>query len=135
VQGFGLRGGALATTFNSQQENMIIVGGNDEDMALAANTLAEHGGGFVAVSDGEVLGILELPLFGLDTDQEFDQVVVTLRRLHELVSELGCKWPAPFHSLGFIGLPVAIGDLKIAPEGLIDVWAEKVVPILADQTA
>ncbi len=135
VQGFGLRAGALATTFNSQQENMIIVGSRDDDMALAANTLAEHGGGFVAVNEGEVLGILELPLFGLDTDRNFDEVVVTLQRLHELVAELGCDWPAPFHSLGFIGLPVAIGNLKIAPEGLIDVWAEKVVPVLVEQPA
>ncbi len=129
IQGFGLRRGAIATTYNSQEQNLIVLGANDRDMAVAANTLARVGGGFVVVEDGRVRGLLELPLFGLESDQPYDHVVARLRELSRALGELGCHLPAPFHTLGFMGLPVDIGTLKISPKGLIDVWKRAVVSL------
>jgi len=129
IRGFGLRSGAMATTYNSQQQNLVVLGTNDRDMAVAANTLARTGGGFVAVERGEVRGLLELPLFGLSSDRPYDQVVSTLRQLHVVLAEMGCHLPAPFHTLGFMGLPVDIGTLKISPRGLVDVWQSSIVPL------
>ena len=82
----------------------------------------------MAVERGEVRGLLELPLFGLSSDRPYDQVVSTLRQLHVVVAEMGCHLPAPFHTLGFMGLPVDIGTLKISPRGLVDVWQSSIVP-------
>jgi adenine deaminase len=130
VRGFGLRDGALATTFNAQQENIVVVGTNDEDMAAAANVLAASGGGFVCVVGGEVRALLELPLFGLLSDRPYREVAESLRAVNAAASDLGCDFPTPFPTLGFVGLPVDIGHLKICPEGLVDVWKREVVPIL-----
>jgi adenine deaminase len=135
ARGFQLKGGALATTFNAQQENIVVVGTNDGDMALAANTVADRGGGFVCVVDGEVRGILPLPLFGLLSDRPYREVVAELQSLNAIVHELGCTMPSPFPTLGFVGLPVDIGHLKICPEGLVDVWKRAVVPILVEASA
>src|SRR3989449_2667510 len=129
IRGFGLHGGAMATTYNSQQQNLVVLGANDWDMAVAANTLARTGGGFVVVERGEVRGLLELPLFGLSSDRPYDQVVSTLRQLNAVLGEMGCHLPAPFHTLGFMGLPVDIGTLKISPRGLVDVWQSSIVPL------
>lgn len=130
VRGFALTGRcALATTFNSQQQNCIVVGTDDADMAVAVNTLASVGGGFVAVKDGEVAGLLELPLYGLLSDQTAEEVVAVLGDLNATVRSWGCDMPSPFPTLGFVGLPVDIGHLKICPEGLIDVWERAVVPV------
>jgi len=130
VTGFGLQGQcAIATTFNSQQQNCIVVGTTEREMAIAVNTLASVGGGFVAVRDGEVAGLLELPLYGLLSDLPYEDVVTKLRDLNALVRSWGCSMPSPFPTLGFVGLPVDIGHLKICPEGLVDVWARAVVPI------
>ena len=128
IRGFGLRSGAMATTYNSQQQNLIVLGTDDRDMAVAANTLARTGGGFVVVERGEVRGLLELPLFGLLSDRSYEHVVSTLRRLNVVLAEMGCHLPAPFHTLGFMGLPVDIGTLKISPRGLVDVWQSSIVP-------
>ncbi|HEX9246360.1 MAG TPA: adenine deaminase C-terminal domain-containing protein, partial [bacterium] len=58
IHGFGLRSGAIATTYNSQEQNLIVLGTNDPDMALAANTLARVGGGFVVAEGGRVKALL-----------------------------------------------------------------------------
>jgi adenine deaminase len=127
IRGFGLRRGAIATTYNSQQQNVVVLGIDESDMAVAVNTLARSGGGFVVVADGTVRALLALPLFGLESDQPVDHVVRQMRELHEAVRALGCALPAPFHTLGFMGLPVDIGTLKISPQGLVDVWKGEVV--------
>lgn len=129
IQGFGLQSGAIATTYNSQQQNLIVLGTNDDDMALAANTLARSGGGFVVVNQDEIKGLLELPLFGLESDQSYAYVLAKLGELNKVLAELGCHLPAAFHTLGFMGLPVDIGTLKISPKGLIDVWQSQVVAL------
>ena len=127
IRGFGLQRGAMATTYNSQQQNLIVLGANDADMALAANTLAKVGGGFVIVNQGQVKGLLDLPLFGLESDWPYQQVLARLQELNKTLADLGCNLPAAFHTLGFMGLPVDIGTLKISPKGLIDVWQGQVV--------
>ena len=132
VHGFGLQSGAIATTYNSQQQNLIVLGTNDQDMVVAANTLAQIGGGFIAVDQGEVKALLELPLFGLLSDQPYADFLVRLGQLNQAVAELGCHFPAPFHTLGFTGLPVDIGTLKISPKGLIDVWQDQVVSLVVN---
>lgn len=65
MQGYELKRGAIATSYNPFYNNVMSLGTNDADMALAANTVDELGGGFVAVAGGEVLGAVALPLCGL----------------------------------------------------------------------
>jgi adenine deaminase len=129
IRGFGLQRGAIATTYNSQEQNLIVLGTDDHDMALAANTLQRVGGGFVAVDRGSVRALLELPFFGLESDQPYDYVVARLKELNDALANMGCHLPAAFHTLGFMGLPVDIGTLKISPKGLIDVWKREVVSL------
>lgn len=52
TKGFGIKRGAMASTVAHDAHNLLVVGTNDADMALAANTLAEVGGGMVVVADG-----------------------------------------------------------------------------------
>ncbi|NLY50645.1 MAG: adenine deaminase, partial [Firmicutes bacterium] len=58
VTGFGFTAGAVASTVAHDSHNLLIVGTNEADMALAGNTLAQCGGGMVAVRDGQVLALL-----------------------------------------------------------------------------
>lgn len=129
VRGFGLKRGALATTFNSQAENLMVVGVSDEDMAAAANGLRERGGGFAIAEDGALHDILPLPLFGLEAELPYEDVAETLQRLNAKAAAFGCPMPEPFATLGFIGTPVEAGYLKLAPEGLVDVTSATIVPL------
>ena len=120
VQGFGIRGGALASSVGHDSHNICVLGDSDADMALAANRLIELGGGFVAVRGGEVLAELALPIAGLMSDQPFETVTHKLEALRSAVGGMGCVLDEPFVQLAFLALPV-IPHLKITDLGLVDV--------------
>jgi adenine deaminase len=65
VKGFGFKKGAMAQTVAHDAHNLLVAGTNDEDMALAANTLIECGGGMCAVADGKLLAFVHCRLPGL----------------------------------------------------------------------
>ncbi|HSZ04130.1 MAG TPA: adenine deaminase C-terminal domain-containing protein [Solirubrobacteraceae bacterium] len=127
VSGYGLRAGAVASTYNPHCQNLIAVGADDHDMATVASTVAEMGGGFAVVRDGQVLASVPLPLYGLLSDRPAEELVAQIEAAIEAIRSLGSELSAPFHTLAFLGLPVVIGKLKICSLGLIDVWASEVV--------
>lgn len=120
VRGFGLRGGALASSVGHDSHNLCVVGADDGDMAVAANRLITLGGGFVAVRDGAVLAELALPVAGLVSLRSFEDVAHDLVRLRATVQQMGCSLAEPFLQLAFLALPV-IPHLKITDMGMVDV--------------
>lgn len=120
VRGFGLAGGALASSVGHDSHNICVVGAGDADMAVAVNRLITLGGGFVAARDGRVLAELPLPLAGLMSLDPFEAVRGRLEVLRDAVRAMGCPLAEPFLQLAFLPLPV-IPHLKITDRGLVDV--------------
>jgi len=122
MQGFQLKRGAIATSYNPFYNNVMALGTNDADLALAANTVNELGGAFVAVADGEVLGAVPLPLVGLLSDGDADEVVPQLEKLYaQVAEELGCAIEWPFHNFAFTAVVGELPILKMCDRGLFDV--------------
>jgi adenine deaminase len=119
VQGFGLKRGAIASSVNAVCENLVVVGTNAGDMAVAVNQLAEIGGGKVVVVDGEVRALVELPLLGLLSEDPLELVMQKFDRAFAVISELGCKLKNPFSQLEFCFACGEIGDIKLSEEGLL----------------
>ena len=119
VKGFGFKAGAVASTVAHDSHNLLIVGMNDEDMALAGNRLAEVGGGMIAVRDGQVLGLVELPIAGLMSDEPVEVVASKVERLEHAWRELGCEMIYPFMTMSLLALSV-LPELRITDKGLID---------------
>jgi adenine deaminase len=119
VKGFGFKKGAVASTVAHDSHNMLIVGVNDGDMALAGNTLAEAGGGMVAVENNRVLALLELPIAGLMSDKPVQEVAARVEKLSEAWRQLGCTMTRPFMTMSLLALPV-LPELRITDKGLID---------------
>ncbi|MEE2912771.1 MAG: adenine deaminase [Planctomycetota bacterium] len=128
VQGFQFRDGAIASTVGHDAHNIAVVGDNDDDMCVAANALADAGGGQCVVSNGNILAILPLPLAGLMSDAEPDCVIAQQKKVLDCVSKLGCTIDDPFMPLSFLPLSV-IPKLKLTDLGLIDVEQFKVVSL------
>lgn len=118
LQGLGLQRGALASTVGHDSHNLILVGADDSDMHLAAQTVAQMEGGFAVVAEGEVLAQLPLPLAGLMSDRPLPEVAAGLRRLEAAARELGVRIASPFMALSFLALPV-IPRLKLTDKGLV----------------
>ena len=62
ISGWSFQKGAIATTAAPDDNNLVVAGANYEDMALAANTLIEQGGGQIVVIDGKIVSFLPLPI-------------------------------------------------------------------------
>lgn len=124
ISGFRLRKGAVASSVNAVCENIVVVGANNEDMAIAANHLAAIGGGKVVVVDGEIVAQIELPLLGLLSEDPLRVVVQKFDKAYAELKKLGCTLTSPFATLEFSCACGEIGKLKIFDGGYID--AEKV---------
>ncbi len=121
VQGFELQRGAIASSVNAVCENLVAVGTNTDDMAIAMNCLAEVGGGKVVVADGEVLSLVELPLLGLMSTEPMAQIAAKFDHAFEQIAKLGCPLRSPFAQLEFSFACGEIGDIRLSDEGLIRV--------------
>ena len=53
VKGFNIQEGCIGTTANVFNQNIVLVGASDEDMAAAANETIDMDGGFIALRNGE----------------------------------------------------------------------------------
>ncbi len=119
TKGFGIKRGAMASTVAHDAHNLLVVGTNDDDMALAANTLIECGGGMVVVADGEVLGLVELPIAGLMNDLGAEEMSAKVHALEDTWAEIGCTMPSPFMTMALIPL-ACLPELRLTNRGLVD---------------
>lgn len=119
TKGFGIKRGALAQTVAHDAHNLLVVGSNDADMALAANTLIACGGGLVAVLDGEVLSVVELPIAGLMSDRPIEEMSASIEKLERTWEEMGSTLPSPFMTMALIPL-ACIPQTRLTNRGLVD---------------
>jgi adenine deaminase len=132
LQGYGLKRGAIGTTYNPMYHNVLVAGVDDADMAVAANTLAAMGGGFVVAAGGAVVEQVPLPLCGLLSDAPADRFIADMEALYRAAQRLGCTMESPFHNLAFTGVCGELPSLKLSHLGPFDVPARRVLPALVD---
>jgi len=129
VEGYGLKTGAIGLTIAHDSHNVIVIGTNDEDMKLAAQTLEDCSGGIVIIDRGEVQGLLPLEIGGLMTNRTYESIVEYLHELTALARLYGVREVVePFLTLAFLALPV-IPELKLTDQGLFDVTRFEFVEI------
>ncbi len=130
VSGFGFSEPCgLATTVAHDSHHMIVVGTDEADMALAANTLAETNGGQVVVSRGEVLGMVELPIAGLMSNERAEIVAEKAATVLDGFVKCGCTLNNPNMQMSLLAL-VVIPELRISDLGLVDVTKFEFVPVV-----
>lgn len=119
VKGFNIKCGAMASTVAHDAHNLLVIGANDEDMALAANTLINCGGGMCAVQNGKVLGCVELPLAGLMNTKSAEEMSKKVEQLDIAWKEIGCDIVSPFMTMALIPL-ACLPELRLTNRGLVD---------------
>jgi adenine deaminase len=121
VHGFGFDSScAVASTVAHDSHHMLVVGTNDSDMALAANELVRTGGGQIVVQNGEVIGLVELPIAGLMSSEPAEIVAEKAGQVLEGFKSCGCTINNPNMQLSLLAL-VVIPELRISDQGLVDV--------------
>ncbi|MGL4721722.1 MAG: adenine deaminase C-terminal domain-containing protein [Desulfovibrionaceae bacterium] len=132
VSGWGLRAGAMASSKAPDDNNLVCIGTNAKDMAIAVNYIAEQGGGQVIVKDGNIECFFSLPICGICTDEEPEVILKAEKALKQKAEELGCSLPDPLFYMCCLQI-TAIPEYAITDLGPIDFAKQAVFnPILEE---
>ena len=131
VKGFGIKCGAMASTVAHDAHNLLVIGTNDEDMAIAANALIQCGGGMTAVQNGKVLGTVPLPIAGLMNDKPLEEMSDIVEKLGKAWQQIGCSMVSPFMTMALISL-ACLPELRLTDRGLVDCTTFQFVPLFVE---
>ena len=121
ISGLGFtRPCAIGSTVAHDSHHMIVVGTDDENMAIAANELAKCGGGQIVGMNGEVIGQVELQIAGLMSNERADAVAKKAATVLDGFKICGSELNNPNMQLSLSAL-VVIPELRISDKGLVDV--------------
>ena len=119
ASGWKLKKGAMASSAAPDDNNLVVMGASAEDMSIAANYLIEQGGGQVVVCDGEIMEFLPLPVGGIVTDLEPEEVAAREKLIDKAARDLGSDLPDPMMYMFFLPI-TAIPDYAITDAGPVD---------------
>ncbi len=132
VSGFGFNANcAVGSTVAHDSHHMIVVGTDEECMAMAANELAKSGGGQIVVKDGKVIGQVGLQIAGLMSTEHADIVAKKAATVLDGFKACGCNLNNPNMQLSLLGL-VVIPELRISDKGLVDVTQFEFISVIEE---
>ena len=132
IRGIGLKSGAMASSVAHDSHNLIVIGTNERDMTVAANTLIAEGGGLVSVENGKIVCKMPLPVAGLMSDAGAEVCAEQNEAIKKSAELLGCpEGSEPFMRMSFISLPV-IPHIKLTTLGLFDGDTFSLMTLLAE---
>lgn len=95
LEGWGELRGAIATSYSHDSHNLVVLGRDPHDMALAANMLIQSGGGMALVQDGDVIAHVAMPIAGMLSELPPVELARQFRELRER-SNLIADWEPPY---------------------------------------
>ena len=120
LKNFAAKIGAFASTWNFHENNMLVIGSNEKDMAKAANSLANTQGGIVVVNEGKILASMPLQMAGIVSTNSFETVSENFQNLNAVLTDADCKFKKP-HLIPLFLPFLALPDIRILSTGLVDV--------------
>jgi adenine deaminase len=130
LKNFGAKIGAFASTWCFHENDMIIIGSNEQDMATAANHLVGIRGGLAVVKDGKILSSMPLQIAGIISAEKFDSVLGKFVHLNSTLRDNGCMFKRP-HLLPLFLPFLALPSIRILYSGIVDVKKRSFVRALA----
>ncbi len=119
VRGLKMREGAFAISTAWDTSDIVVVGADDNDMAVAVNRIHAMQGGMVVCSHGEIIAEFALPIWGMATDLSMDSILIKINAIDKAAASLGISLSRPYLTLGTL-TTAAIPFLKICEEGLVN---------------
>jgi adenine deaminase len=120
LENFGSDIGAFASTWSFHENDMIVIGSNDPDMAVASNHLIKNQGGIVVVKSGKILASLPLQFAGIISTDPFEKVSLNFEKINNSIVDLGCKFSKP-HLIPLFLPFLALPSVRILSGGIVDV--------------
>ncbi|MBT5201309.1 MAG: adenine deaminase [Thaumarchaeota archaeon] len=120
LENFGADIGAFASTWSFHENDLIVIGSNDSDMAIASNHLIKNQGGLVVVKSGKILASLPLQFAGIVSTDSFEKVSSNFEKINNSIVDAGCKFLRP-HLIPLFLPFLALPSVRILSSGIVDV--------------
>jgi adenine deaminase len=120
LENFGADIGAFASTWSFHENDLIVIGSDDSDMAIALNTLIKNQGGLVVVKSGKIISSLPLKFAGIASTDSFEHVSSNFEKINGSIVDSGCKFSRP-HLIPLFLPFLALPSVRILSNGIIDV--------------
>ncbi|MDH3658348.1 MAG: amidohydrolase family protein [Nitrosopumilus sp.] len=120
LENFGADIGAFASTWSFHENDMIVIGSNDSDMAIASNHIIQNQGGLVVVKSGKILSSLPLQFAGIISTDSFEKVSSNFEKINHSIVDSGCKFSRP-HLIPLFLPFLALPSVRILSGGIVDV--------------
>jgi len=120
LENFGADIGAFASTWSFHENDLIVIGSNDSDMAIASNHLIKNQGGLVVVKSGKILASLPLTFAGIVSTDSFEKVSSNFEKINNIIVDSGCKFQRP-HLIPLFLPFLALPSVRILSGGIVDV--------------
>ena len=120
LENFGADIGAFASTWSFHENDLIVIGSNDSDMAIASNHLIKNQGGLVVVKSGKILSSLPLQFAGIISTDSFEKVSTNFEKINQSIVDSGCRFQRP-HLIPLFLPFLALPSVRILSSGIVDV--------------
>ena len=120
LENFGADIGAFASTWSFHENDLIVIGSNDSDMAVASNHLVKNQGGLVVVKSGKILASLPFQVAGIISTESFEKVTSNFEKINNSILDSGCNFSRP-HLIPLFLPFLALPSVRILSGGIVDV--------------
>lgn len=126
LEGLGGTFDSFASTWSFHENDLIIIGSNDSDMAIAANHLVNNQGGMVVTKNGKIIASMQLSLAGIISTKSFEDNSKQFLNLNKSLLNNGCRFERP-HLVPLFLPFLALPSVRILHSGIIDVKNRKAI--------
>jgi len=120
LKNFGAEIGAFASSWSFHENDLIVIGSNEKDMATACNKLSKTQGGMVVVKNGKTLALMPFQIAGIISPNSIETVSKQFSKINSSIIDSGCKFKKPHLIPVFLPF-LALPDIRILYSGIVDV--------------
>jgi adenine deaminase len=128
MKGFRTNVDAFADTINVVENQLVVIGMKEEQMAMAANAVIAMNGGMSVVKDGTVIAKYQMDIAGLMSSKKFEEAEKEYEAMNRMLKMYGCPFDKPFKALFFVTF-VALPEVRFTQNGMVNVKRREYVSI------
>ena len=129
VRGFGFKDCSFGGTIGQDAQNLVVVGTNDDDMALVVNRLREIQGGVVSVRKSKVAAEVALPISGIMSPKDPMELNQEVVQLNGFLKSCGGTQKNAVFNLSLLLTCAVIPELKMTNQGLVHAVSAEFRPL------
>ena len=120
LNNLGAEIGAFASSWSFHENDLIAIGSNEKDMAIACNKLSKNQGGMIVVKDGKTIASMPFQFAGIISLDSIEDVSKQFLEINSSIIDSGCKFKKPHLIPVFLPF-LALPEIRILYSGIVDV--------------